>query len=57
MPVRPVTVRSPAKVNVVLLVGRVREDGFHSLATIYQAVDLHDDIRAKPHRPARSGFR
>jgi 4-diphosphocytidyl-2-C-methyl-D-erythritol kinase len=48
MPVRPVTVRSPAKVNVALLVGRVRDDGFHSLATIYQAVDLHDDVRAKP---------
>jgi 4-diphosphocytidyl-2-C-methyl-D-erythritol kinase len=48
MPVRPVTVRSPAKVNVALLVGRVREDGFHSLATIYQAVDIHDDVRAKP---------
>jgi 4-diphosphocytidyl-2-C-methyl-D-erythritol kinase len=48
MPVRPVTVRSPAKVNVALLVGKVREDGFHSLATIYQAVDLHDDVRAKP---------
>jgi 4-diphosphocytidyl-2-C-methyl-D-erythritol kinase len=48
MAVRPVTVRSPAKVNVALLVGKVREDGFHSLATIYQAVDLHDDIRAKP---------
>jgi 4-diphosphocytidyl-2-C-methyl-D-erythritol kinase len=46
--VRPVTVRSPAKVNVALLVGKVREDGFHSLATIYQAVDLHDDVRAKP---------
>jgi 4-diphosphocytidyl-2-C-methyl-D-erythritol kinase len=35
-------------VNVALLVGRVREDGFHSLATIYQAVDIHDDVRAKP---------
>jgi 4-diphosphocytidyl-2-C-methyl-D-erythritol kinase len=46
--VRPVTVRSPAKVNVALLVGKVRADGFHSLATIYQAVDLHDDVRAKP---------
>jgi 4-diphosphocytidyl-2-C-methyl-D-erythritol kinase len=48
MPVRPVTVRSPAKVNVALLVGKVRDDGFHSLATIYQAVDIHDDVRAKP---------
>jgi 4-diphosphocytidyl-2-C-methyl-D-erythritol kinase len=48
MPVRPVTVRSPAKVNVALLVGKVREDGFHTLATIYQAVDIHDDVRAKP---------
>jgi len=41
-----VTVRVPAKVNLSLGVGRARADGYHSLATVYQAVDLHDEVRA-----------
>ncbi|WP_331712496.1 4-(cytidine 5'-diphospho)-2-C-methyl-D-erythritol kinase [Aeromicrobium choanae] len=40
-----VTVRVPAKINLCLGVGRVRPDGFHPLATVYQAVDLHDELR------------
>lgn len=40
-----VTVRVPAKVNLCLGVGRVRADGYHPLATVYQAVDLHDELR------------
>lgn len=40
----PVTVRVPAKVNLELLVGPVRDDGFHALSTVYQAVNLHDDV-------------
>lgn len=40
----PVTVRVPAKVNLELLVGPRREDGFHTLSTVYQAVNLHDDV-------------
>jgi 4-diphosphocytidyl-2-C-methyl-D-erythritol kinase len=40
----PVTVRVPAKVNLELLVGPCREDGYHSLATVYQAVSLYDDV-------------
>jgi 4-diphosphocytidyl-2-C-methyl-D-erythritol kinase len=40
------TVRVPAKINLCLGVGPVREDGFHPLATVYQAVDLHDEVRA-----------
>lgn len=39
-----VTVRAPAKVNPVLSVGAVREDGFHPLDTVYQAVSLYDDV-------------
>ncbi|GAA3533974.1 4-diphosphocytidyl-2-C-methyl-D-erythritol kinase [Aeromicrobium flavum] len=35
----------PAKINLCLGVGRVRPDGFHPLATVYQAVDLHDELR------------
>ncbi len=40
----PVTVRVPAKVNLELLVGPLRDDGFHTLSTVYQAVSLHDDV-------------
>lgn len=42
------TVRVPAKVNLCLGVGRARPDGFHPLATVYQAVDLHDEVRVSP---------
>ncbi|XVX19540.1 4-(cytidine 5'-diphospho)-2-C-methyl-D-erythritol kinase [Actinomycetota bacterium] len=38
------TVRVPAKVNLELLVGPLREDGYHSLSTVYQAVSLFDDV-------------
>lgn len=41
-----VTVAVPAKINLCLGVGPSRPDGFHSLATVYQAVDLHDEVRA-----------
>lgn len=40
------TVRVPAKINLSLGVGPVRDDGFHPLATVYQAIDLHDELRA-----------
>lgn len=39
-----VTVRAPAKVNLHLGVGPVRDDGFHPLETIYQAIGLYDDV-------------
>ncbi|HUP99731.1 MAG TPA: 4-(cytidine 5'-diphospho)-2-C-methyl-D-erythritol kinase [Aeromicrobium sp.] len=40
------TARVPAKINLCLGVGPVRGDGFHSLATVYQALDVHDEVRA-----------
>ncbi len=43
-PTGRVTVRAPAKINLHLGVGRPREDGFHPLATVYQAVGLYDDV-------------
>ena len=43
-----VTVRVPAKVNLDLSVGPLRADGFHSLATVFQAVSLTDEIVARP---------
>jgi 4-diphosphocytidyl-2-C-methyl-D-erythritol kinase len=42
------TARVPAKINLSLGVGPVREDGFHQLATVYQALDVHDEVRATP---------
>ena len=39
---------APAKINLALAVGARRSDGFHSLHTVYQAVDLCDELRATP---------
>ena len=39
-----VTVRAPAKVNLELRVGPRRPDGYHDLATVFQAVSLHDEV-------------
>jgi 4-diphosphocytidyl-2-C-methyl-D-erythritol kinase len=41
-----ITVRAPAKINLHLGVGAPREDGFHPLVTVYQAVGLCDDVTA-----------
>ena len=39
-----VTVKAPAKINLVLdVVGR-REDGYHLLETVFQTVDWYDRI-------------
>lgn len=41
------TVRAPAKINLHLGVGAPREDGYHPLLTVYQAVGLHDDLTVR----------
>ena len=43
-----VTVRTPAKINLSLVAGPTRPDGFHQLATVYQAVGLYDHVSASP---------
>lgn len=43
-----VTVRAPAKINLYLAVGAARPDGFHPVATVYQAIGLYDDLTARP---------
>jgi 4-diphosphocytidyl-2-C-methyl-D-erythritol kinase len=45
-----VTVRSFAKINLGLRIGRVREDGFHELLTVYQTIRLHDVVRVSAER-------
>ena len=39
-----ITVRAAAKINLQLGVGPLRPDGFHPLATVYQAIGLYDDV-------------
>ncbi|HEU5045499.1 MAG TPA: 4-(cytidine 5'-diphospho)-2-C-methyl-D-erythritol kinase [Nocardioidaceae bacterium] len=39
---------APAKINLCLGVGAPRPDGFHSLATVYQAIGLYDEVRVRP---------
>lgn len=40
--------RAPGKINVYLGVGAVMQDGYHDVATAYQAVSLYEDVRAFP---------
>ena len=39
---RTLTARAAAKINLHLGVGAPRDDGFHPLATVYQAIGVHD---------------
>jgi 4-diphosphocytidyl-2-C-methyl-D-erythritol kinase len=43
-----VTVSAPAKINISLAVGPLRDDGFHELRTVFHAVDLRDTVIATP---------
>lgn len=43
-----VTVAAPAKINLQLGVGPARADGFHTLATVYQAIGLYDEVAVAP---------
>lgn len=45
---RSVTVAAPAKINLQLGVGPARPDGFHTLATVYQAIGLYDEVTVSP---------
>ncbi|MFC7448729.1 4-(cytidine 5'-diphospho)-2-C-methyl-D-erythritol kinase [Rhodococcus daqingensis] len=44
---RPVIVRAPSKVNLHLAVGDLRDDGYHELTSVYQALSLHDDVEVR----------
>jgi 4-diphosphocytidyl-2-C-methyl-D-erythritol kinase len=37
-------VRVPAKINLHLAVGPLREDGYHDLVTVFHAVSLFDEV-------------
>ncbi|AOW91850.1 4-(cytidine 5'-diphospho)-2-C-methyl-D-erythritol kinase [Rhodococcus sp. WMMA185] len=44
----PVVVRAPAKVNLHLAVGDLRDDGYHELNTVFQALSLSDTVSVTP---------
>ena len=46
----PTTVRSHAKINLGLGIGAPRPDGFHSLCTVYQTLELHDLLTVSARR-------
>ena len=41
-----VHVRAPGKINLALSVGRRQPDGYHPLATVFQAVSVYEEVRA-----------
>jgi 4-diphosphocytidyl-2-C-methyl-D-erythritol kinase len=45
-PLGGVRVRAPGKINVFLEVGDVQDDGYHEVATAYQAVSLYEELWA-----------
>jgi 4-diphosphocytidyl-2C-methyl-D-erythritol kinase len=47
MPVKSVTVRVPAKVNLQLSVGPKEPDGYHNLVSVFQAISIFDDVTIK----------
>ncbi len=51
---RALRVRSYAKVNLGLEVLGPREDGYHELRTIFQTIDVHDDLVLRPRARAVS---
>lgn len=38
---------APAKVNLALFIGAERADGFHEVATLFQAISLADEVRVE----------
>lgn len=45
-----VSVRVPGKINLELSVGPVRDDSYHELATVYQAVSVYDVVTVESAR-------
>jgi len=54
MPVKKVTVRVPAKINLQLSVGPRESDGYHNLVTVFQAISIFDEVTVE-FTPAKSG--
>lgn len=48
-----IKVRAPGKINLALRVGGVQADGYHPLATVFQAVSLFDELEVREAPPGR----
>ncbi len=46
-----ITLKCPAKINLFLEVGQKREDGYHEILTIFQTIDLYDELILHPGVP------
>ena len=53
----PTKVRSHAKINLGLGIGAPRADGFHSLCTVYQTLELHDLVTVEARPAAKTSIR
>jgi 4-diphosphocytidyl-2-C-methyl-D-erythritol kinase len=53
----PTAVRSHAKINLGLGIGAPRPDGFHSLATVYQTLELFDVVTVTARPAAATAIR
>jgi 4-diphosphocytidyl-2-C-methyl-D-erythritol kinase len=45
---RLVHARAPGKINVFMTVGSLLDDGYHEVATAYQAISLYEEVYARP---------
>jgi 4-diphosphocytidyl-2-C-methyl-D-erythritol kinase len=52
----PTAVRSHAKINLGLHIGAPRPDGFHSLATVYQTLEMHDVVTVSARRASATAL-
>ena len=43
-----ITLRPPAKINLYLKVLRKRPDGYHDIETVFERIDLCDELVLKP---------
>jgi len=42
--IEPITLKSPAKINLMLEILKRREDGYHEIRTLFQKISLHDTL-------------
>ena len=47
VPTGSVTVRAPGKINLHLMVGELRDNGYHDLTTVFHAVSLVDEVTVR----------